>query len=161
MPNNLHLAHINSELFSPMSLKLYFLLWKRMCTSVKSSSIPVVGSLTTDRPECSGVGGHWRRESKCFPLLVSLISSRRLTRVTERQGVDNILQYYYTSIPSTYPYVLCQKNIYTHLRNFWKAASVSWMGNHAGSLRKRFSTSACKSTLNGGSPWGSCGVGHR
>jgi len=41
-------------------------------TSVKSSSIPVVGSLTTDRPECSGDREQCRRESTSLSLLLIL-----------------------------------------------------------------------------------------
>lgn len=41
-------------------------------TSVKSSSMPVVGSLTTDRPECRGDSEQCNNESTSLSLLVSL-----------------------------------------------------------------------------------------
>lgn len=49
--------------------------------------------------------------------------------------------------------MICARH--THLRNFWKAKSVSCKGSQPGSCKNCFSTSASKLRLVGGSPFGS------
>lgn len=109
---------------------------------MKSSSIPVVGSLTTVRPECSGDGLQLSRESTLISLRVTLIKIK-----TNDISSQMIFVNWITIIS------FCRN---PYFRNFWNAKSLSCIGSQEGSRKKRFSASFSRVRLVGGSPWGNC-----
>lgn len=109
---------------------------------MKSSSIPVVGSLTTVSPECSGDGLQLSREPTSVSLRVTLIKIK-----TNDTSAQMIFVNWITIIS------FC-RNLY--FRNLWNAKSLSCIGSQEGSCKKRFSTSVSRVRLVGGSPWGNC-----
>lgn len=111
-------------------------------TSVKSSNIPVVGSLTTVSPECSGDGLQLSREPTLMSLRVTLIKTKTNDTTSQMIFVNWIT------------FISFCRNLY--FRNFWNAKSLSCIGSQEGSCKKRFSTSVSRLRLVGGSPWGNC-----
>lgn len=109
---------------------------------MKSSSIPVVGSLTTVSPECSGDGLQLSRESILISLRVTLIT------IKTNDTFYRMIFVNWITINS-----FC-RNLY--FKNFWNAKSLSCIGSQEGSCKKRFSTSFSRVRVVGGSPWGNC-----